>query len=132
MPITACPTSTRRSSPPATPISRQIRKRRRPSSRQHAGAIPSPSTIPQEAGDLLIAANKDALTDPALIQASLKALVDGHFLRSEAGVIGTIDPAKVEAIGNYLFNAGILLDGDGKVLKERPDFGAYFSNEFAV
>ncbi len=87
---------------------------------------------PQEAGDLLIASNKDALTDSALIHASLKMLVDGHFLRSQSGVIGTIDRAKIEAIGTYLFNAGILLDGDGKVLKERPDFGAYFSNEFAV
>ncbi len=87
---------------------------------------------PEEAGDLLIASNKDALTDPALIHASLKMLVDGHFLRSQDGVIGTIDKTKVEAIGTYLFNAGILLDGDGKVLKERPDFGAYFSNEFAV
>ncbi len=87
---------------------------------------------PEEAGDLLIASNKDALTDPALIHASLKMLVDGHFLRSQDGVIGTIDKTKVEAIGTYLFNAGILLDGDGKALKEKPDFGAYFSNEFAV
>lgn len=85
---------------------------------------------PQEAGDLLIASNKDALTDPALIHASLKMLVEGHFLRSEAGVIGTIDKAKIEAMGDYLFNAGILLDADGKALKERPDFGAYFTNEF--
>ncbi|MER9690044.1 ABC transporter substrate-binding protein [Mesorhizobium sp. M0139] len=85
---------------------------------------------PQEAGDLLMASNKDALTDPALIHASLKMLVDRHFLRSQAGVIGTIDKAKIEAIGTYLFRAGILLDGDGKVLKEKPDFGAYFTNEF--
>ncbi|ESW63649.1 myristoyl transferase [Mesorhizobium sp. LSHC422A00] len=84
----------------------------------------------QEAGDLLIASNKDALTDPALIHASLKMLVDGHFLRSQAGVIGTIDKAKIEAIGTYLFRAGILLDADGKGLKERPDFGGYFTNEF--
>jgi ABC-type nitrate/sulfonate/bicarbonate transport system substrate-binding protein len=84
----------------------------------------------EEAGDLLIASNKDALTDPALIHASLKMLVEGHFLRSEAGVIGTIDKAKIEAMGTYLFKAGILLDADGKALKERPDFGAYFSNEF--
>lgn len=85
---------------------------------------------PGEAGDLLIVSNKDALTDPALIHASLKMLVDGHFLRSQDGVIGTIDKAKVEAIGTYLFNAGILLDADGKTLKGRPDFGAYFTNEF--
>ena len=84
----------------------------------------------QEAGDLLIAFNKDALTDPALIHASLKMLVDGHFLRSEAGVIGTIDKVKIEAIGTYLFNAGILLNADGNALTQRPDFGAYFTNEF--
>ena len=83
---------------------------------------------PQEAGDLLIASNKDALTDPALIHASLKMLVDGHFLRSQSGVIGTIDKAKIEAMGAYLFTAGILRDADGKALKERPDFEGYFSN----
>ena len=84
----------------------------------------------QEAGDLLIASNKDALTDPALIHASLKMLVDGHFLRSQSGVIGTIDKAKIEAMGAYLFAAGILRDADGKALKERPDFEGYFTNEF--
>lgn len=87
---------------------------------------------PQEAGDLLIASNRDALTDPALIHASLKMLVDGHFLRSQSGVIGTIDKAKIEAMGVYLFNAGILRDADGKALKERPDFEAYFTNEYLV
>jgi len=85
---------------------------------------------PQEAGDLLIASNKDALTDPALIHASLKMLVDGHFLRSQSGVIGTIDKAKIEAMGAYLFTAGILRDADGKALKERPDFEGYFSNAY--
>lgn len=84
----------------------------------------------QEAGDLLIAANKDALTNPALIHASLKALNDGHFLKSEAGAIGTIDKAKVEAMGEYLFAAGILRDSDGKALEKRPDFEGYFSNGY--
>ncbi|TPL05336.1 ABC transporter substrate-binding protein [Mesorhizobium sp. B2-4-14] len=85
---------------------------------------------PQEAGDLLITANKDTLTNPALIQASLKALNDGHFLKSAAGAIGTIDKAKVEAMGGYLFSSGILLDGNGKALKQKPDFEGYFTNEF--
>lgn len=85
---------------------------------------------PEAAGDLLIAANKDTLTNPALIQASLKALNDGHFLKSSAGAIGTIDKAKVEAMGGYLFSSGILLDGNGKALADKPDFEAYFSNEF--
>ncbi|UCI06401.1 ABC transporter substrate-binding protein [Mesorhizobium sp. B1-1-8] len=85
---------------------------------------------PRQAGDLLVAANKDTLTNPALVHASLKALNEGHFLKSATGAIGTIDEAKVEAMGGYLFSAGILLDGEGKALKERPDFEAYFSNEF--
>ena len=85
---------------------------------------------PGEAGDLLIAANKEALTNAALVHASLRALVDGHFLRSETGVIGTIDKAKIEAMGDYLFNAGILRDTDGNALRQRPDFEGYFSNEY--
>lgn len=85
---------------------------------------------PDEAAALLIAANKDALTNPALISASLTALIDGHFLRSQSGAIGTMDPAKMEAIGDYLFAAGILRDADGGVVKQRPDFAGYFSNAY--
>ena len=85
---------------------------------------------PDEAAALLSAANKDALTNPALISASLKALIDGHFLRSQSGAIGTLDPAKMEAIGDYLFAAGILRDADGGVVKQRPDFAGYFSNAY--
>jgi len=83
---------------------------------------------PGEAAALLIAANKDALTNPALIEASLKALIDGHYLRAENGAIGTMDPAKMNAIGDYLFKAGILRDADGKVLTQGTDFAGYFSN----
>lgn len=85
---------------------------------------------PDQAADMLIAANSDVLTDRPLIEASLKALVDGHYLQSAAGAIGTIDPAKMEAIGDYLFKAGILRDGDGNPVKERPDFAAYYSNAY--
>ncbi|MBZ9681673.1 MULTISPECIES: ABC transporter substrate-binding protein [unclassified Mesorhizobium] len=85
---------------------------------------------PGEAATLLIAANKDALTNPALVHASLKALLEGNYLRGQNGAIGTLDPAKMEAIGNYLFAAGILRDTDGTVLPQSPDFARYFSNAF--
>lgn len=84
----------------------------------------------KEAGELLVAGNKDTLTNPALIEASLKALNDGHFLKSAAGAIGTMDKAKMEAMGGYLFASGILLDGNGKALKKKPDLAAYFTNKF--
>lgn len=83
---------------------------------------------PDEAAALLISANKDALTNPALIQASLKALIDGHYLRGESGIIGTIDKAKIDAMGAYLFSSGILRGADGNALKQKPDFSGYFSN----
>lgn len=85
---------------------------------------------PDEAADILIAANSDVLTDRSLIRASLQALIDGHYLRSADGVIGTLVPEKVEAIGQYLFTAGILHDGNGAVLTDKPDFSTYFSNDY--
>ncbi|MGB6118562.1 MAG: ABC transporter substrate-binding protein [Mesorhizobium sp.] len=83
---------------------------------------------PAEAAELLIAANKDALTDPKLIHASMAALVEGNYLRTPDGVVGRFDPAKVDAIGTYLFNSGILKDATGNVLDQKPDFASYFTN----
>ncbi|TDK29608.1 ABC transporter substrate-binding protein [Rhizobium deserti] len=85
---------------------------------------------PDEAVDLMIAANSDSLTDRALVRASLQALIDGHYLRTADGIIGRIDPAKMAAMGNYLFDAKILKDADGKPLAIKPDFTSYYSNAF--
>jgi ABC-type nitrate/sulfonate/bicarbonate transport system substrate-binding protein len=85
---------------------------------------------PDEAAAMLVAANAAALTDPAFVRASLGALIEGDYLRSADGRVGTIDPAKIEAIGGFFFAAGMLKDGNGNVLPEKPDFAAYFSNEF--
>lgn len=85
---------------------------------------------PDAATDLLVAANKDALTDRAFVRASLQALIDGHYFRTTDGITGRIDPAKMTAIGDYLFTSQILKDGDGKVLAEKPDFSSYFTNLF--
>ena len=85
---------------------------------------------PDQAADLLVAANSDVLTDRQLIRASLQALIDGHYLKSADGAIGSFAPEKVEAIGQYLFTAGILHDGNGTALTEKPDFSAYFSNQY--
>lgn len=86
---------------------------------------------PDEAVDLLIAANSDALTDRAFVRASLQALIDGHYLRSDAGVTGKLDDAKMAAIGAYLFTSGILKDGNGAVLAKAPDYADFYTNRFA-
>ncbi len=85
---------------------------------------------PDEAADMLIAQNSDVLSDRALVRASLQALIDGHYLRSAGGAVGTIDPAKVKAMGDYLFTAGILRDGNGDTIRDRPDFTRYYSNAY--
>ena len=85
---------------------------------------------PEEAAAILIAANSAFLTDPDLIHASVRTLIEGDYLRSAGGDAGLIDPAKVEAMGAFLFAAGILKDADGKAPQNKPDFSAYFTNVY--
>jgi NitT/TauT family transport system substrate-binding protein len=85
---------------------------------------------PDEAADILIAANRDTLTNPQLVRASMTALVSGHYLRTADGLIGRLDPKKIEGIGNYLFQNGILVDDRGNRLAVTPDFSGYYTNEF--
>lgn len=84
---------------------------------------------PDEATDLLVAANKTALTDRKLVRASLQALIDGHYFRTAEGVVGSIDPKKMETIGSYLFDSKILKDSTGKVVTSKPDFSGYYNTE---
>jgi ABC-type nitrate/sulfonate/bicarbonate transport system substrate-binding protein len=84
---------------------------------------------PDEACDLLISGSNGALLNTELVKASQKALIDGHFLKSENGAIGTVDPTKAEAIGAFLIEHGILLDANGAALKEKPDFTTYYTND---
>ena len=85
---------------------------------------------PDEAADILVAANPDAALDRDFVRASLQALIDGHYLKAENGAIGTIDPAKMDAVGTFLFDAGILKDGNGVVVTAKPDFTRYYSNAY--
>jgi ABC-type nitrate/sulfonate/bicarbonate transport system substrate-binding protein len=81
---------------------------------------------PDEATDLLISSNSDALTDRKLIRASLQALIDGHYFRTQTGETGKIDPKKMTAISDYLFDVKILKDAGGAVLAKKPDIAARF------
>jgi ABC-type nitrate/sulfonate/bicarbonate transport system substrate-binding protein len=87
---------------------------------------------PEAAADIIIAANADVLTDRALIVASLKALVDGHYLRTSDGILGAFDPAKMTAIGAFMFEAGMLKDANGAALAAAPDFSTYYTNAYAA
>lgn len=84
---------------------------------------------PEQAADILVAANSDVLLDSDFVLASLRTLIDGDYLQGPDGAIGSIDPAKMEAMGSFLLQAGILKDGDGNVVTEAPDFSTYYTND---
>jgi ABC-type nitrate/sulfonate/bicarbonate transport system substrate-binding protein len=85
---------------------------------------------PDEAADLLIAGANGALTNTALVKASLRELIEGHYLRTADGKSGFTDPVKWQAVGDFAFANGILLDGKGLPLKEKPDFSTFYTNSF--
>lgn len=85
---------------------------------------------PDEAADILIAANRAALTDERLVHASMRMLSGQHFLSGQTGVVGRLDPAKMTAMGRFLYRNGILRDSAGAPLRKQPDFSAYFTNAY--
>lgn len=85
---------------------------------------------PDKASEILIAANPDALTNKELVTKSMELLSKENFLRSADGTIGTIEPTKMIAVGEFLYDKGMLLDKDGNTLTEKPDFATYFSNDY--
>lgn len=83
-----------------------------------------------EAADIIIAASNGMLTDRSFVRASLQSLIDGKYFVDAEGVIGTMDDAKMIALGAYLFGINMLLDGNGDTLAAAPDFSGYYSNAY--
>lgn len=85
---------------------------------------------PGEAADILIAETKGMLSNPELVHASMAALVEGGFLRDPGEPVGLIDDSLVAGITGFLFDAGILRDANGDVLKEMPDVSGWTTNAY--
>ncbi|WP_136683038.1 ABC transporter substrate-binding protein [Falsirhodobacter xinxiangensis] len=85
---------------------------------------------PDAAADILIDATAGMLSNPDQIRGSMKALADGAYLVDAAGQAGQIDPAKIEAAGDFFFDNGILKDAEGAVLTERPDFKSWLMSDW--
>lgn len=84
---------------------------------------------PEAAADMLIEGADGMLTNPELVRASMSALVDGGFLKDPGETVGQIDGEMMGNMASFLFEAGILRDSNGDVLKERPDISAWFTND---
>lgn len=85
---------------------------------------------PDEAADILIRGNQDVLTDDRLIRASLKALIDGNFLRNTDGTVGKMRSEMMVELGVFLFKTEILYDENGALIEKQPDFSTYFTNQY--
>lgn len=85
---------------------------------------------PDEATDILVAASNDMLTDRGFVRASLQALIDGDYFVDATGTIGTMEDAKMRALGAYLLEIGMLVDSNGDALSALPDLTDYFTNAY--
>ena len=81
---------------------------------------------------MLIAANRAALTDDRLVHASMHMLAERHFLRAPKGVVGHLDPARMAAMGRFLYENGILRDSAGAPLGSSRTFPTYFTNAYLM
>jgi ABC-type nitrate/sulfonate/bicarbonate transport system substrate-binding protein len=86
---------------------------------------------PEEAADLLIAANPDTLgTAEELVRRSAELMAgDGYLVSNERG-IGAANPAAWEELGAFLFEGGFLTDSEGQPLTEEPDWTEYYTDEY--
>jgi len=85
---------------------------------------------PEEAANMLIAGTAGMLSNPELVHASMKALVEGGYLRDPGEAVGVIDPQLINGIAGFLFEAGILRDAKGDPLAELPDVSDWYTNAY--
>ena len=84
---------------------------------------------PARAGELLMAANPGAFTEPELVTRSQRMLSE-RFLRDGAGRVGTQTLETWSGYSGFAFDAGELVGPDGKPLATRPDFAGWFTNDY--
>lgn len=85
---------------------------------------------PEAAADILIEETAGMLSNPALVRASMQALVTGGYLRDPGEPVGLIDEDMVRDMTSFLFQAGILRDGNGKKLGKQPDVSDWTTNDY--
>jgi len=86
---------------------------------------------PDRAAAILIEENPGAFdANPDLPLASARFLATGGYLVDAGGRVGTQTLAQWEAYSGFLFEQGLLVDGNGDGLETPPNYAALFTNEF--
>tara|TARA_R110002094_G_scaffold102119_2_gene101829 strand:+ start:3949 stop:4938 length:990 start_codon:yes stop_codon:yes gene_type:complete len=87
---------------------------------------------PGDAAEILIAETAGMMNNPALVHASMDALVDGGYLQDPGEPVGLIDGEMFSNIANFLFEADIMRGEDGRPLAEMPDVSLWFTNGYLL
>lgn len=69
---------------------------------------------PDEAAEILIRAGD--FPNPELVRGSMRAIVEGGYLRDGDTPVGRIDPERFAVMARFLFDSGVLKDAGGTVL----------------
>lgn len=84
---------------------------------------------PDDAADLLIAANKSVLTNTELVRKSERLLAKEYYKGAD-GRIGTQSAERWQAFADFEYQAGLLVDANGKKLTKTPDTSEFFTNAY--
>lgn len=82
---------------------------------------------PDEAAQILIDANEEVFTLPELVVRSARLLASDYYGDAD-GRFGMQSLERWAPYSRFLFEAGILTDGDGRPVTEEPDWADYFTN----
>jgi ABC-type nitrate/sulfonate/bicarbonate transport system substrate-binding protein len=84
---------------------------------------------PARGGQLLMAANPGAFTQPELVTRSQQLLAE-RYLRDASGRVGTQTIQQWAGYSGFVFDSGGLTGPDGAPLTTRPDFATWFTNDY--
>jgi len=84
---------------------------------------------PARAAQLLMEANPGAFTEPELVTRSQDMLAE-RFLRDPSGAVGPQTAQMWDGFSGFLFDTGALAGSDGLPLTVRPEFSAWFTNDY--
>jgi NitT/TauT family transport system substrate-binding protein len=86
---------------------------------------------PDAAAAMLIDENPGVFdANPGLPKASAEFIDDKGLYVDAAGNVGTQTLEKWQGYSGFLYDQGLLVDGDGKPLKAPPDYAALFTTDF--
>ena len=84
---------------------------------------------PRAAANILIAANKQVLTQPQLVYDSADLMARSYY-KSATGKVGTQTLRVWKGYVGFLYRSGVLTDSDGDKLTRAPDYTSYYTNAY--